>query len=98
MGSGSRRTGEGKAWQVLPFANALAAATALFYLALLALRAVAWGFFTFVFNSQFLGAEVSSLIPPKVGAGSSLATLVVVVVTTWLFGAMWASLYNRRAR
>lgn len=85
-----------EAWQVLPFANALTAATAVFSVALLALRAVARDLFTVVFNSQFLGANVASLSPPQPGIGSSLGTLLVVV--TWVFGAVWAVLYNRWAR
>ena len=83
---------------MLPFANALTAATAVFYLALLALRAVGRDLFTFVFHSQFLGANVASLSPPQPGIGSSVGTLLVVVVVTWVFGAVWAVLYNRWAR
>lgn len=78
---------------MLPFANALTAATAVFSVAL---RAVARDLFTVVFNSQFLGANVASLSPPQPGIGSSLGTLLVVV--TWVFGAVWAVLYNRWAR
>ena len=98
MGSERVNSTGSEAWQVLPFANALAAATAIFYLVLLALRAVARDLFTFVFNSQFLGANVASLYPPQPGIGSSLGTLLVVVVVTWVFGAVWAVLYNRWAR
>ena len=95
MGSDRVNSTGSEAWQVLPFANALTAATAVFSVALLALRAVS-DLFTVVFNGQFLGANVASLSPPQPGIGSSLGTLLVVV--TWVFGAVWAVLYNRWAR
>ncbi len=98
MGSDRGTSPGSEAWPVLPFANALTAATAIFYVALLVLRAVARDLFAFVFNSQFLGANVASLSPPQPGIGSSLGTLLVVVVVTWVFGAVWAVLYNRWAR
>jgi len=93
MGSDRVNSTGSEAWQVLPFANALTAATAVFSVAL---QAVARDLFTVVFNSQFLGANVASLDPPKPGIGSSLGTLLVVV--TWVFGAVWAVLYNRWAK
>jgi hypothetical protein len=92
MGSDRVNSTGSEAWQVLPFANALTAATAVFSVALRAVRDL----FTVVFNSQFLGANVASLSPPQPGIGSSLGTLLVVV--TWVFGAVWAVLYNRWAR
>ncbi len=94
MGSERGTSTGSEAWHVLPFANALA--TAVFSGVLLALRAVAPDLFAFVFNSQFLGANVASRSSPQPGIGSSLGTLLVVVA--WVFGAVWAVLYNRWAR
>jgi len=96
MGADRVNSTGSEAWQVLPFADALTAATAVFSVALLVLRAVARDLFTVVFNSQFWGANVASLSPSQPGIGSSLGTLLVVV--TWVFGAVWAVLYNRWAR
>ena len=59
MGSDRVNSTGSEAWQVLPFANALTAATAVFSVALRAVRDL----FTVVFNSQFLGANVASLSP-----------------------------------
>jgi hypothetical protein len=63
MGSDRVNSTGSEAWQVLPFANALTAATAVFSVALRAVRDL----FTVVFNSQFLGANVASLSPPQPG-------------------------------
>ncbi|MGH2360999.1 MAG: DUF5676 family membrane protein [bacterium] len=84
--------------QVVPFANALTGATALFYIVLWGLWLTAPKAFSFVYNSQFGGADVSSLYPPSMTPGALLATLSVVIVTAWVFGALWALLYNRLAR
>ena len=84
--------------KVVHFANALTAATAVFYLGLWGLRVVAPGVFTFVYNSQFGGANVSSLYPPSMSATALLATIIVVIATAWIFSALWALLYNRWAR
>ena len=79
----------------VPFANSLAAATGLFAIVLFALRFVAPRLFVFVFNSQFFGADVASLFRPEIGAGSLIAAFVVVLITSWIFGLLWAALYNR---
>ena len=84
--------------KVVPFANALTGATALFYIVLWGLWFIAPRAFTFVYNSQFGGADVSSLYPPSMSVGALVATLSVVIVTAWVFGALWALLYNRLAR
>ena len=78
----------------IPFANSLAAATGLFALALFALRFVAPRLFAIVFNSQFFGADVASLLPEDMKASSLFAAFGVVVGTAWLFGLIWAVLYN----
>lgn len=83
--------------QPIPFANAMAAASAIFVIVLLLLRLVTPSLFTLVFNSQMLGANIASLLPrdavrPFLGGG------VLVVVITWLFGLVWAVLYNLWSR
>jgi len=79
----------------MPFANSLAAATGLFAIVLFILRFIAPGPFAVIFNSQFFGAEVASLFPPDVTVSSLIAAFVIVVMTAWIFGLIWALLYNR---
>jgi hypothetical protein len=79
--------------QPIPFANAIAAASAIFVILLLLLRLVAPSLFTVVFNSQMLGANIASLLP-RDPVRPFLVGGVVVVIITWLFGLVWAVLYN----
>jgi hypothetical protein len=48
-----------------------------------------------VFNAQFLGADVASLLPHKLRATWFLATLIALVIGAWALGFCWAWLYNR---
>jgi len=50
--------------------------------------------FRFVFNAQFLGADVASLLPRGRPATGFLSTLVTLVVSAWVLGFCWARLYN----
>ncbi len=79
------------------FANALAILTALFYVAIYLIDLVAPNTFIFLFNAQFLGADVASLLP-RISVALFVETLVVLVVTCWIFGYVWAGLYNWFAR
>ncbi len=80
------------------FANALAVLTGLFYSAFILLVAVAPNLFRFLFNAQFLGADVASLFPKKVRFGGVAATLVTLVISAWAFAYAWAWLYNELAK
>jgi hypothetical protein len=77
------------------FANSLAIVTGVFYLALCILAVVWRDAFRFVFNAQFLGADVASLLPLGRPATGFLATLVALVISAWSLGFCWAWLYNR---
>jgi hypothetical protein len=50
-----------------------------------------------VFNAQFLGADVASLLPRELPVTGFLATLVALVLSAWALGFCWAWLYNRLA-
>lgn len=76
------------------FANSIAATTGIVYIVFYVLWLIVPGFFEFLFNAQFLGADVASLIRDW-SLGSFVATLVAVVVVAWLVGYVWAGLYNR---
>lgn len=77
------------------FASSLAILAALFYLIFLALRVVAPEIFSLLFNAQFLGADVASLLPNRVSVGNVLGTVLALVLTGWVGGYVWAWLYNK---
>jgi hypothetical protein len=80
------------------FASSLTILTGGFYL-LLYLLAVVWReAFRFLFNAQFFGADVASLLPRDLSAGGFLGTLIAIIVFAWLFGYAWAWLYNQLAQ
>lgn len=77
------------------FANALAVGTAVLYLVFYILHVIAPALFSFVFNAQFLGADVNSLIPADFSFINFIGTLVIVIITAWLAGYLIIWLYNR---
>ena len=77
------------------FANALALTTAVLAVLLIVLRAMAPSAFLFVFNAQFFGADVASLLPNQVDALKMIAELAAFVGGAWGFGLLGAILYNR---
>ena len=79
----------------IAFASSLAIVSGALYLALYILAVVWRDAFRFVFNAQFLGADVASLLPRKRPAVGFLATLVALVISAWSLGSCWAWLYNR---
>jgi 2TM family of unknown function (DUF5676) len=80
------------------FAGSLTVLTGAFYL-LLYLLAVVWReAFRFLFNAQFLGADVASLLPRDHSAGEFVSTLLAIIIFAWLFGYAWGWLYNRLAQ
>ena len=76
------------------FANSLAILTGLLYIVFVILLLLAPNLFKFLFNTQFLGADVASLFPRRISAGRFAGTLVTLVVSGWIFGYAWAWLYN----
>jgi hypothetical protein len=50
--------------------------------------------FRFLFNAQFFGADVASLLPRELAVGSFVGTLVAILVFVWVFGDAWAWLYK----
>lgn len=79
----------------LPFANALAVTTAALAVFLLVLRIATPRFFIFVFNAQFFGADVASLLPAQIEPFSIIGELIAFIGGAWLFGFFGAVLYNR---
>jgi hypothetical protein len=56
------------------FANSLAILTGLLYIVFVILQLLAPNLFKFLFNTQFLGADVASLFPRRISAGSFVGT------------------------
>jgi hypothetical protein len=81
--------------QSLPFANALALTSAVLVVLLVILRAVAPSVFVFIFNAQFFGANVASLLPSEPSLLATVAELIAFVGGAWAFGLLGAVLYNR---
>ena len=78
----------------LAFASSLAILSGALYL-LFYLLAVVWrDAFRFLFNAQFFGADVSSLLPRELSYVVFLSTWIVVIVSAWVMGYVWAWLYN----
>lgn len=82
----------------LAFANALAVTSTLLALLLVTLRLLSPSAFIFVFNAQFFGADVASLLPTTVSPLRTLAELLAFVGGAWGFGLIGAILYNRFAQ
>jgi len=80
------------------FANALAVITAAFYIVFFVIDFLAPAFFVFLFNAQFLGADVASLREPDQGATEFLGILLILVAIGWIFGYLWAWCYNKFSR
>jgi 2TM family of unknown function (DUF5676) len=79
----------------MAFASSLAVLSGVLYL-LFYLLAVVWrDAFRFLFNAQFFAADVASLLPRELSYVVFLGTWVVVIVSAWVMGYVWASLYNR---
>jgi hypothetical protein len=79
----------------IALANSFAALSAIFYVVFYALSLIFPKFFSFVFNAQFLGANVASLMPQIFSLGNFLGTLAAVAVVAWLGGYFLAWFYNK---
>jgi hypothetical protein len=87
---------EGKAmFKETAFASSLTILTGAFYIILYLLAIVSRDAFRFLFNAQFFGADVASLLPRELTVGGLVGTLVAIIVFVWLFGYAWAWLYNQ---
>lgn len=81
----------------LAFANAIAVTTAALTVFLLVLRLAAPPLFVFMFNAQFFGADVASLLPAEPQFVTLLGEFVALLGGAWGIGYLWATLYNRWA-
>jgi hypothetical protein len=79
-------------------ASSLTILTGAFYLILYFLALVWREAFRFLFNAQFLGADVASLLPRDLSVGKFVSTFLAIIVFVWLFGYAWGWLYNGLAQ
>jgi len=79
------------------FATALAFLTAAMYLIFALLAIMSPKAFQVIFNAQFFGADVASLLPRVVPHEGFIGTFLILVISAWLIGYAWAWLYNRLA-
>ncbi|MCH8986879.1 hypothetical protein IIA94_01785 [Patescibacteria group bacterium] len=78
----------------IPFANAAASLSGVFYIVFAGFQAVAPDFFVLIYNAQFLGADVARLFPQELTMASFIGTLVILVVTGWVIGYVFVCFYN----
>lgn len=79
------------------FANSFALATAILYFFLFILNKLSPPFFKLFFNSQFLGADISSQVD-KLHLINFLGALIAVSLLSWVFGYLVAKIYNIQAK
>ena len=77
------------------FATSLALLMAALILLFLLLNLVAPGVFRFLFNAQFFGADVASLLPQRAPLGTVVGTFMALLMSAWVLGYAWAWLYNQ---
>ena len=82
----------------LAFANTLAMTTAVLALVLILLRIFFPPLFVFIFNAQFFGADVASLLPERLHFLTMMGEFAAFVGGAWGFGLLGAVLYNRFIR
>lgn len=82
----------------LAFANTLAMTTAVLALVLILLRIFFPPLFVFIFNAQFFGADVASLLPEHIHVLTTIGEFAAFVGGAWGFGLLGAVLYNRLIR
>lgn len=79
------------------FATPLALLMGALLLLFLVLGLIAPGVFQFLFNAQFFGADVASLLPRSASL-ATLGSLVTLLISAWVFAYAWAWLYNQLRR
>lgn len=76
------------------FANAMGAVTALVYAVFWILQMVAPATFSFIWNAQFMGADMAALVG-NMSAGSFIGVLIAMGVMGWVMGWLIAHFYNK---
>lgn len=84
--------------RMVPFANAVAAVVAIFYVLCGVLAAAAPDLYAAIVRTWVHAMDIAVLFPKgtNVGIGSSLLGLVTITAAAWLTAALLATLYNRQ--
>jgi hypothetical protein len=82
----------------IPFANAIAATAAVFYIVFWILAQVSPAIFRILWNANFLGADLATAYPPATDIQTSLVTLITMAVMGWVGGYIFVWFYNRWAK
>lgn len=77
----------------IAFAHAFAVVSGVFYVVFFLIAFTAPAFFELVFNAQFFGADVTSLLPTEFSF--DIGALIILVITSWLAGYLLAWTYNK---
>ena len=77
------------------FATALAVLAAAMHLLFALAALISPNVFRLLFNAQFFGADVASLLPRVIPYEGFIVTFIVLVISAWLIGYAWAWLYNQ---
>ena len=77
------------------FATALAVLAAAMHLLFALAALISPNAFRLLFNAQFFGADVASLLPRVIPYEGFIVTFIVLVISAWLIGYAWAWLYNQ---
>lgn len=76
------------------FANAAGLLTAIIYVVFYLIQRFAEATFDFLFNAQFLGANVAELVP-SVGGRGFIPILITAAISAWVFSYIFAWIYNK---
>ena len=76
------------------FANAFAVFAVIFYVAFYLLNYVLPELFVFLFNAQFFGADLATLIP-QMTIGGLIGMVIAAAVLCWISGYLIAFFYNK---
>lgn len=74
-------------------ANASAVLTIICYFVFYVLSRVSPALFAYLFNAQFLGANIASSVP-ALNESAITGLLLSLAVFAWVAGYLWAHLYN----
>lgn len=80
--------------KLVPFANAITMGGTVVYLIFWILSVLFPPLFKFLFNAQFMGADVAAKYHPTTDLITSIFTLIGFMVGIWILGYLWAYFYN----
>jgi hypothetical protein len=80
------------------FAHSITLTSAIFYLFFYFGSLITPGWSAIFLNANFFGADVAQFLPTTISFGALFQNLIVLGATAWIFGYLWATLYNALTR